>query len=157
MNWDELLVIGRDRNSFKALVGRKIRERRQDERQLAEHSTTKHQLQARNSCVADARSYRVARRLPVPAAAQSHWKALIAVKQFSKIRSVAQEISRLAIRALADSQFCARFSGRRKQIRRHLRNIETRSLPTLTHCFPRNFTFYVAHPIRSIRTRWRVN
>ena len=68
MNWDELLVIGRDRDSFKALVGRKIRERRQDERQLAEHRTTKHQLQARNSCVADARSYRVARRLPVPAA-----------------------------------------------------------------------------------------
>ena len=102
MNWDKLLVIGRDRDSFKALVGRKIRERRQDERQLAEHCTAKHQLQARNSCVADARSYRVARRLPVPAAARSHWKALIPVKQFSKIRSAAQEISRLAIRALAD-------------------------------------------------------
>jgi len=29
--------------------------------------------------------------------------------------------------------------------------IETRSLPTLAHCFPRNFTFYVSHPIRSIR------
>ena len=102
MNWDELLVIGRDRDSFKALVGRKIRERRQDERQLAEHRTTKHQLQARNSCVADARSYRVARRLPAPAAARARWKALIPVNQFSKIRSVAQEISRLAIRALAD-------------------------------------------------------
>ena len=102
MNWDQLLVIGRDRESFKALVGRKIRERRQDERQLAEHRTTKHQLQARNSCVADARSYRVARRLPVPAAARSNWKALIAVKRFSEIRSVAQEISRLTIRALAD-------------------------------------------------------
>jgi len=24
-------------------------------------------------------------------------------------------------------------------------------LPTLAHCFPRNFTLYVAHPIRSIR------
>ena len=102
MNWDKLLVIGRDRDSFKALVGRKIRERRQTERQLAEHRTTKHQLQARNSCVADARSYRLARRLPVPAAARSHWKALIAVKRFSKIWSVAQEISRLAIQALAD-------------------------------------------------------
>ena len=101
MNWDKLLVIGRDRDSFKALVGRKIRERRQDERQLAEHRTTRHQLQARNSCVADARSYRLARRLPVPAA-RSHWKALIPVKRFSKIWSVAQEISRLAIRALAD-------------------------------------------------------
>jgi hypothetical protein len=102
MNWDKLLVIGRDRDSFKALVGRKIRERRQDERQLAEHRATKHQLQARNSCVADARSYRVARRLPVPAAARSHWKALIPLKRFNKIRSVAQEISRLAIPALAD-------------------------------------------------------
>lgn len=29
----------------------------------------------------------------------------------------------------------------------HTESIETRSLPTLTHCFPRNFTFYVAHPI----------
>jgi len=108
MNWDKLLVIGRDRDSFKALVGRKIRERRQDERQLAEHRTTKHQLQARNSCVADARSYRVARRLPVPAAPRSHWKALIPVKRFSKIRSVAREISRLAIRALADQPILRR-------------------------------------------------
>ena len=41
MNWDKLLVIGRDRDSFKALVGRKIRERRQDERQFAEHRTDK--------------------------------------------------------------------------------------------------------------------
>ena len=31
------------------------------------------------------------------------------------------------------------------------RPFEIRSLPLLTHCFPRNFTFYVAHPIRSIR------
>jgi hypothetical protein len=102
MNWDKLLVIGRDRDSFKALVGRKIRERRQDEREFAEHRTAKHQLQARNSCVADARSYRIARRLPVPAAARRHWKALIPVKQFSKIWSVAQKISRLAIRSAAD-------------------------------------------------------
>src|SRR5438046_9686440 len=99
MNWDKLLVIGRDRDSFKALVGRKIRERRQDERQLAEHRTTKHQLQARNSCVADARSYRVARRLPVPAAARSHWKALIPAKRFGKIRCVAHDIWRCAIQA----------------------------------------------------------
>src|SRR6266567_6541866 len=34
---------------------------------------------------------------------------------------------------------------------RHSESFETRSLPTLTHCFPRNFTFYVSHPIRSIR------
>jgi hypothetical protein len=119
MNWDKLLVIGRDRDSFKALVGRKIRERRQDERQLAEHRTTKHQLQARNSCVADARSYRVARRLPVPAAAQSHWKALIPVKQFGKIRSVAQEISRLAIQALADQPILRAFFKSAKAFARH--------------------------------------
>src|SRR6267378_4524855 len=102
MHWEEPLLIARERDSFKTLVDHKIRERRRDERRLAEHRTTKHQLQARNSCVADARSYRVARRLPVPAAARSHWKALIAVKRFSKIWSVAQEISRLAIQALAD-------------------------------------------------------
>ena len=29
--------------------------------------------------------------------------------------------------------------------------IETRSLPTFTRSYPRRFTFYVAHPIRSIR------
>jgi type I restriction enzyme M protein len=32
-----------------------------------------------------------------------------------------------------------------------LAQVETRSLPTLTHCFPRSFTFYVAFPVRSIR------
>jgi len=31
-----------------------------------------------------------------------------------------------------------------------LRNVETRSLPTLTHCSPRNFAFYVAFPESSI-------
>jgi hypothetical protein len=87
MNWDKLLLIGRDRDSFKALVGRKIRERRQDERQFAEHRTTKHQLQARNSCVADARSYRVARRLPVLAPTQFDWKTLISVERLNKVRS----------------------------------------------------------------------
>ena len=35
-------------------------------------------------------------------------------------------------------------------VARSSRSIETRSLPTLTHCFPRNFTFYVARPSRSI-------
>ena len=47
-------------NGFRAFVDRKIRERRQTERQLAECRTTKYRLQARKSCVADARSYRVA-------------------------------------------------------------------------------------------------
>jgi hypothetical protein len=31
-----------------------------------------------------------------------------------------------------------------------MNSIETRSLPTLTHCFPRSFTFHVAHPMNSI-------
>jgi hypothetical protein len=101
MNLDKLLVIGRDRDSFRAVVGRKIREQRQAERQFAELRTTKHQLQARNSCVVDARSYRVARRLPVPTAARPQWKALIS-KRFGEIWRVAQEIWRLAILALAD-------------------------------------------------------
>jgi hypothetical protein len=63
MNGGKLLLIGRVAqvgDSFKTFVERKIRERRRDERRLGEHRTTKHQLQARKSCVADARSYRVA-------------------------------------------------------------------------------------------------
>ena len=90
MNFGELLLIGRvDQvgDSFKTFVDRKIRERRRDERRLYEHRTTKHRLQARKSCVADARSYRVARRLPVPAAARFDWKTLIPVERLNKIRS----------------------------------------------------------------------
>ena len=63
MNWGKLLLIGRvDQvgDSFKTFVDREIRERRRDEQRLCEHRTTTHQLQARKSCVADARSYRVA-------------------------------------------------------------------------------------------------
>jgi hypothetical protein len=64
---EKLLLIGRLRlpDTFKTFIDRTIRERRRDERRLAERRTTKHQHQARNSCVADARSYRIARRLPV--------------------------------------------------------------------------------------------
>ena len=53
------------RGKFETFFDRKIREQRRDERRLAELCTIKHQLLARNSCVADARSYRIARRLPV--------------------------------------------------------------------------------------------
>jgi hypothetical protein len=35
-----------------------------------------HQLLARNSCVADARSYRIARRLPVPVGPRFDWRTL---------------------------------------------------------------------------------
>jgi hypothetical protein len=75
-------------DAFKNLSDRKFCERRRDERRLAEQHTTKHQLDARKSCVADARSYRVARQLPVPAAAQFEWKTLIPVERFTKIRNV---------------------------------------------------------------------
>lgn len=71
-------LIGRSRirDSFKTFLDRKIRERRRDERRLAEQRTTKHQLHARNSCVADARSYRIARRLSVPVGPRFDWRTL---------------------------------------------------------------------------------
>lgn len=58
--------------SFMHLVDRSIREQRRQQRRLVEQRATKHRLQARKSCIADARSYRVARRLPVLAVAQFH-------------------------------------------------------------------------------------
>jgi len=68
----KFLLFGRDEvdNSIVRFVDRKIREQRRDERRLAEQRLTKHQFQARKSCVADARNYRVARRLSVLAVAQ---------------------------------------------------------------------------------------
>src|SRR5439155_827332 len=112
MNCEKLLLIRRDRDSFKALVGRKIRERRRDERQLAEHRTTKHQLQARNSCVADARSYRVARRLPVPAAAQFDIKATSTAFRVCVSRSRTMDMSRslIAAEAFAERKLSANAS-----------------------------------------------
>jgi len=52
------------------LVDRQVREQRREQRRLAEQRATKHRLQARKPCIADARSYRVAKRLPVLAVAQ---------------------------------------------------------------------------------------
>jgi hypothetical protein len=52
------------------LVDRSLRKQRREQRRLAEQRATKHRLQARKSCIADARSYRVARRMPVLAVAQ---------------------------------------------------------------------------------------
>ena len=60
-----LIGRGRIRGRFETFFDRKIREQRRDERRLAERCTVKHQFLARNSCVADARSYRIARRSPV--------------------------------------------------------------------------------------------
>jgi hypothetical protein len=61
----QLIGGGRIPGSFKNFVDRKIHERRQGERRLTEQCATKHQFLARNSCVADARSYRIARQFPV--------------------------------------------------------------------------------------------
>ena len=62
MNLGQLLLGDEDHfgSGFRTFVDRKIRERRQNERQLAERRTTKHRFESRKSCVADARSYRVA-------------------------------------------------------------------------------------------------
>ena len=74
---ERLPLIGRVwiRGSLKTFVDRKIRERRRDERRLAEERTTMHRLLARNSCVADARSYRIARRLAVKSFAINNQRA----------------------------------------------------------------------------------
>ena len=75
----KFLLFGRDEteNSLIRFADRKISEQRRDERRLAERYNTKHRFQARKSCIADARSYRVARRFPVLAVVQFDWKALI--------------------------------------------------------------------------------
>jgi ribosomal protein L32 len=67
----KFLLFGRDEieNSLMSFVDRRISEQRRDERRLAEQRTTKHRFQARKSCVADARGYRIAKRLPVLAVA----------------------------------------------------------------------------------------
>ena len=49
--------------SLGTLVDRTIREQNREERRLAEQRATRHQFQARNSCVLDGRNYRIARRL----------------------------------------------------------------------------------------------
>ena len=49
--------------SFRTLVDRTIREQNREERRLAGQRATKHQFQARNSCILDGRNYRIARRL----------------------------------------------------------------------------------------------
>jgi hypothetical protein len=77
MNSEKIRLFSRDwiERGFKALVARTIRERRREERRFTEQRTTKHRLKARQSCIADARNYRVARRMPVLATAQFDWRA----------------------------------------------------------------------------------
>jgi hypothetical protein len=63
MNENKGQLFSRDwvEHSFKLLISRNIRERRQDERTFVEQATMKHRFQAMKSCIADARTYRVAR------------------------------------------------------------------------------------------------
>jgi hypothetical protein len=77
MNSEKIRLFSRDwiERGFKALIDRSIRERRREERRFTEQRTTKHRLKARQSCIADARNYRVARRMPVLATAQFDWRA----------------------------------------------------------------------------------
>lgn len=72
MNAIKLRLFNRDwiEHGFGMLVNRNIRERRRQERRFVEQRTTKHQLQAMKPCIADARSYRVARTLQPLASAR---------------------------------------------------------------------------------------
>jgi len=67
MNWKALDSFRRCwvERGFKTLVDCNIVERRREERRLAERRATKHQALAIKSCIADARNYRVARKVPV--------------------------------------------------------------------------------------------
>ncbi len=75
MNWATFHLNGRNQldGIFMALVNRETRKRRRNERRFAEQRTTRHQIQARNSCIADARNYRVARQFPMSAIAELDW------------------------------------------------------------------------------------
>ena len=58
-----LFVDRRVENIFQKLGDRTIQKQRREERDFAEQRTTNHQFLAPKSCVADAQSYRIARRL----------------------------------------------------------------------------------------------
>jgi hypothetical protein len=75
----KFLLFGRGQvqDDFKILVYRQMRKQRRYERRLAEQRTTKHRFEARKACVADARSYRIARAFPLSAVAHLDWKTLI--------------------------------------------------------------------------------
>lgn len=66
----DLFARYRVEDNFQTLVDRTIREQRREERQRAEQRATKHQFQARNSCILDGRNYRIARRLLLLARAE---------------------------------------------------------------------------------------
>jgi hypothetical protein len=72
MNFAKSHLFGRDRVEYTlgTLVNRTLRKQRREERRLAEQRGTKHQFQARNSCISDGRSFRIARRLLLVVKAQ---------------------------------------------------------------------------------------
>jgi hypothetical protein len=76
MNLEKIWLFSRDwiERGFKTLVDRTIRERRREELRFTEQRSTKHRLKARKSCIADGRSYRVARSLPILTNAQFDWR-----------------------------------------------------------------------------------
>jgi hypothetical protein len=65
-----LFARSRVKFSFRALVDRTVREKHREEWRLAEQRATKHQFQARSSCILDGRNYRSAPRLFLFAGAQ---------------------------------------------------------------------------------------
>jgi hypothetical protein len=70
MNTGQLFGRRRIEYGFRALIDRTMREKRHQERRLAEQRATKHQFHARSSCVWDGRNYRIAQRLLLLARAQ---------------------------------------------------------------------------------------
>ena len=72
MNFAKVHLFGRGRveYNFGALVDRTVHTQRLEERRLAERRSTRHRFEARNSCILDGRSYRIARRLLALARAQ---------------------------------------------------------------------------------------
>lgn len=64
MNIAKSLLFVRDREySLGTLADRTMQKQRREERRLAEQRGTKHQFQARSSCVLDGRNYRIDRGL----------------------------------------------------------------------------------------------
>ena len=58
-----LFVHPRVEHILETLGDRTIRKQRREERRFAEQRTTNHRFLARKSCIADAKNYRIARRL----------------------------------------------------------------------------------------------
>src|SRR5436190_22428184 len=71
------------------------------------------------------------------------------VRGVFRSRATWERGAEMQIRILNSKRKAIRFDHFTLSVIRTL--FETRSLPALTRCYPRSFTFYVARPIRSIR------